>query len=386
MARGITVKHIFRTTVVILFTAALLLPEYSTATEAPPWPIFRGNPALTGVTPGTLNLPLSLVWEFQAQDEIRSSPVIGHNRVFIGDIAGTVYALDRKTGKPVWTFATGAAIEAPPLLVQDRIVIGAMNGTLYALNVANGEALWQYRTGDRIMGSANHIPAFQNVPPQLCFGSYDATLHAIDLNGQARWTYTTEGFINGTPAIASNRVIVGGCDAALHVVSARDGAALTQTAIGSYIAASPAIRKNRAFVGHYGGQIHCIDLASSKIRWSYGDPDQGDAFFSSPAVTDESIVIGCRDKKLHCVNANTGRAKWTFTTGGDIDSSPVICGDHVITASRDGRIYILNLNTGRECWRYDTGSPIVASPAVADGMLTIATEAGHMLTFRGATR
>src|SRR6185369_10268001 len=65
--------------------------------------------------------------------------------------AGTLYALDRTTGKPLWiydTSADGAAAQfhGEPLLIGDRIVIPSdadPKGHLYSFDTASGDLLWK---------------------------------------------------------------------------------------------------------------------------------------------------------------------------------------------------------------------------------------------------
>ena len=347
------------------------------------WPVFRGDAALSGVAPGSLAVPTKLAWEFQAHDGIQGSAVISDNRVFFGDSSGCIYALDLKTGKELWTFETKDSIEASPLRVGPLVVVGSLDGKIYALNAKDGKPSWTYSTDDRILGSANATRASDGEAIHILVGGYDNTLHALDLRGKPSWTYTTDSFINGAPAIAGDTAIFGGCDATLHIVSISNGTKRATVDLGAYAAASPAIRKGRAYVGHYGGQLHCIDLASPpRILWSYGDEDGGEAFLSSPAITEQRVIVGCRDKKLHCINAADGSAMWTFKTGGDVDSSPVICDGKVVFGSRDGRLYMVGLAKGNALWRYDAGSPILASPAVVNGTLVVATTGGQVLAWR----
>lgn len=368
--------------VTLLYLLSFYAISHTTLAADSQWPIFRGNAALTGVSNTKLTLPLKLAWEFQAGDTIRGSAVIGDNRVVVGDSKGSIYAINLANGKSLWTFETGDVVEASPLLVDQFAIVGALNGKLYALNVADGSQSWIYDVGDRIIGSANTTRATSDSPAQIIFGSYDNKLHALDLKGEPRWTFETESFINGAPATDDNLTLFGGCDAKLHALAISNGSERAAFSLGSYIAGSPAIKGDYAYVGHYGGQLICVDLAQNKIKWSYGDKDNGDAFFSSPAVTKDRVLIGCRDRKLHCVSAADGSAVWTFQTGGDVDSSPVVCGDKVIFGSRDGRLYVANLTDGKELWRYDAGSPITASPAIIKGCVIITTESGLVLAWR----
>src|SRR2546429_9506248 len=63
------------------------------------WPMFRGNPALTGVVSGSLPDKLSLLWSFQTGGPVKSSASIVDGRVFIGSGGRQVFAREFLGGK-----------------------------------------------------------------------------------------------------------------------------------------------------------------------------------------------------------------------------------------------------------------------------------------------
>jgi len=345
------------------------------------WPVFRGDPALTGVAAGHLSPPLRLRWQFVTGDAVRSSPVIADGKVYIGSTDAKVYAIGLEDGGQQWRFDAGDALEAPPLRVGNLVVVGALNGTLYGLRANDGVPEWTLKTADRIMGAANTTKE-----KRLVFGSYDNKLRCVTEQGEAVWEYATENFINGTPAVLGGRVVFAGCDAKLHVLSAQDGTVLAEVELGSYVAASAALDGDRAYVGDYGGKLVAVDLRLQEILWEYSDEADAAPFFSSPAVGDKRVVVGSRDGRLHCVRATDGSLAWTVATGGDIDSSPVICDGKVVFGSRDGRLRIVKLTDGAKIWSYDVGSPITSSPAVSGGTVVIGAEDGNVYAFSPVQR
>src|ERR1044071_686132 len=67
--------------------------EGAKATPAPAgWPMFRGNPALTGVAAGVLPDKLSLLWTFKTGGAGESSPALAGGRGFLGSRGNLVYA------------------------------------------------------------------------------------------------------------------------------------------------------------------------------------------------------------------------------------------------------------------------------------------------------
>ena len=109
------------------------------------WPMFRGAPALTGNAPGNLPDKLELRWSYNTGAPVKSSPAIAAGKVFIGNDAGNLFALDIQTGQPLWTFKAGDSIEATPL-VLNAVYAGSADGNLYALDLQTGKSNWVYKT------------------------------------------------------------------------------------------------------------------------------------------------------------------------------------------------------------------------------------------------
>src|SRR6185503_11726471 len=121
------------------------------------WPMFRGNPALTGVASGNLPDKLSLLWSFKTGGPVKSSAAIVGGRVFIGSGDGHVYALEFATGKKAWAAKTGGPVESSPLVLDGKVFFGSTDAFLYAVDAATGKQLWKYETGDKILGAPNWV-------------------------------------------------------------------------------------------------------------------------------------------------------------------------------------------------------------------------------------
>ena len=89
------------------------------------WPMFRGGPALTGVSPAKLPAKPVLKWSFKAGDPIKSSAAIEDGTVYLGADNGYLYALDLKTGKEKWKQVTDGMIESSPLVLGDYVYVGS---------------------------------------------------------------------------------------------------------------------------------------------------------------------------------------------------------------------------------------------------------------------
>jgi len=346
------------------------------------WPIFRGNSALTGYIEQSISSKLKILWRFQTEDDIKSSPVIFENIVYVGSDDGNLYALQLNDGRELWRFKTDDAIEAPPLIIGGSIFLGALDGTFYCIDPANGKQKWQLETESQISGSATYVTDPGKDLLKILVGSYDNHLYCINANsGNVIWKYETENYINGAAATDGNVTVFGGCDSKLHILDAGSGEKIGDVETGSYIAGSAALYDNHAYLGHYGNQVISIDIENKQIKWTYEADEKSRPFFSSPAVNDKYVIIGSRDDDVHCIDRKTGEPVWRFRTRDEVDSSPVICGNKVIAASMDGWLYLLDIHSGKQIWSFEIGGSITSCPAVSKGMIIIGSDDGNIYAF-----
>src|SRR5690242_5333512 len=265
----------------------------------PNWPMFRGNPALTGVAAGALPDKLSLLWSFSTGGPVRSSAAIVDGRVFIGSGDSNVFALELTGGKKIWAAKTGGPVDSSPLVLDGRVFYGSTDNSLYAVDAATGKQLWKYETGDKILGAPNWVKSPKGDANWVLVGSYDFKLHCLDAaTGRTNWVYETGNYINGSPAVFEGKTGFGGCDGLLHLISLADGQQVKEVEVGAPIAGSVAVADNRAYFGHYENEFLCVDLDKGERAWTFKDRDF--PYFASPAVTKDRVVFGGRDKRLHC--------------------------------------------------------------------------------------
>jgi eukaryotic-like serine/threonine-protein kinase len=340
------------------------------------WPVFRGDPALTGVTKSSLPDEIKILWTFSSGDQFKSSPVVCHGRIVVASMDGTLYAVDMN-GEKVWTFKSESGFEAPATIHGNHVFVGDMGGIVQCLDLNTGEALWQFKTDGQIMGSPV-VYTWHN-KEILMFGSYDYFLYALDPeSGKLLWKYESDNYINGAPACIEGKVVFGGCDGFLHSINVLDGKLIEKVEVATYVAGSATLENKIAYIGDYDGRFSAIDLEHKTIKWQWEEETKNLAFIASPALSGNKIIAGCRDKFLYCFDTKDGSVIWKYNTGSRVDASPVISGQKVLAANMRGDILILNLNSGKLLQSYELGSAISATPAVVDGKIFIAVEDGNL--------
>ncbi len=104
-----------------------------------------------------------------------SSPALSDEHVAYGDRFGSVFCLERETGKQLWEFVGDARIEAGLTIAGDKVITGCDDGRLYVIGLADGKKTFEYETG----GSITATPVV--VAGKLLVGSNDGNLYAFDV-------------------------------------------------------------------------------------------------------------------------------------------------------------------------------------------------------------
>lgn len=125
---------------------------------------------------------LKLKWAFNlgAVTEARGQPAVSGNRVFVGTLAGDVYALDSASGCIHWAFHATAGIRAGVTIGEANgipaIFFGDRSATMYALNAQSGELLWRTRPVEHLLAEITATPAFYKGVLYQGFSSLEESL------------------------------------------------------------------------------------------------------------------------------------------------------------------------------------------------------------------
>ena len=145
-----------------------------------------------------------------------------------------------------------------------------------------------------------------------------------------KWTYSTTGRVESSPAVANGVVYVGSED-------------------------------------DYQKDLYALDAATGVLLWSYTTRGPVD---SSPAVANGVVYVGA-SFNVYALNASTGALLWSYTTNWDVYSSPAVANGVVYVGSKDDNLYALNVSTGAMLWSYTTDAFVFSSPAVANGVVYV---------------
>ncbi len=263
----------------------------------------------------------SLAWTFDASSNITSAASYYKGIAYFGTESGVLKAVYVSNGTPCWSFAGGQGqIRSSPVVVDKGGALGIYFGTERGMLIGvdgTGSNTLALNFSQPIRGS----PTYYN--GKLFFASGCNKLYAFDLgSGNEAWNVsfgispcTSERYITGKPAVASNTVFVS-VDR-LYSINASTGAVNwagleTGGANVTWNYLSPAISNGMIFAG------------SDHAVYAYGNPSKipPTANVSWPTKArfrvNESISFALTAQDA---NGNVTRINWSFGDGSSVENA-----------------------------------------------------------------
>ncbi|MGZ4807923.1 MAG: outer membrane protein assembly factor BamB family protein [Thermoanaerobaculia bacterium] len=203
--------------------------------------------------------------------KVRTDAVVDGGNVIFGSFDGSLYAVDRKSGKQVWTKDTKARVDASPALIDGKLIGGNFGSLLFALNPKDGTVLWRLLW----WGSAVESTATPYGDRAYIGASDLRRITCFDpKTGHVYWRTDVYGWPWGRPAVTENFVYIGAAAATPYDMR--------------HLPSMTALRRD-----------------TGAIAWRYPLPESGFAYglAASPAIEGKTLVIGSLDGTLYAFPA-----------------------------------------------------------------------------------
>ena len=111
---------------------------------------------------------------------------------------------------------------------------------------------------------------------------------------------------------------------------------------GGAVESSPAVANGVVYIGSDDGNLYALNASTGAKLWSYNSGHLLEK--SSPAVANGVVYVGSSDDKIYALNASTGATLWSYNAGKTLVSSPAVANGMVYVGSTDGEVYAFGLN------------------------------------------
>jgi len=346
-------------------------------------PTYHGDAARTGVMPGPAPVEKpELLWTFQADGGIGSSPAVVGDSVFVSSSDGAVQSLDFRTGALEWkTSLAGDLNHQSPLVVDGKVIVGDSSRVVHAIEASTGVEDWQASIDGPIGASA------AAVGDTVFVATESGTAVALaTADGAVRWQTRLRGGATRSIAASGDLAYCPLSHGFFDAIRISDGA----LAWGARFAddgdgGTPTVAEGLVFAaaGLDGTDpaaraVIALDATTGAERWRRSSP-AGKTLYA-PAVRDGVAYIVAEDETVVAVDARTGELRWTARTGAPNDALPVLSQQLVFVATTGGSLQAFDIETGAQAWAVDiVGIPY--SPVVTGGLVLVGTNAGVLYAF-----
>jgi outer membrane protein assembly factor BamB len=296
------------------------------ATPAPTGPVEQGG----GSTLVAISLAdQSEVWRTPLGEISHTGVTIDGTNAFVGDRAGTVYAVSLETGAISWSEEMDGRVDSAVAVSDGRVVALARNTdtaqvVVAAFDEATGERSW----------------------PAL----------AIQANSTA-----------GTAASAGGgSLFIGSADRRVRALEAADGTERWATLVLSLFSPATALAfdDQSVFAADIAGGLYRLDAADGGRAWSYQLNEV--VLRSSPVVSGDSVLLGLGDGRLVAIDVASGYLVWESEASPGLVGTIALASDAVI-AVKGGR------DAGLIAFEHDPEGTLidVPSPTQLDARVTL---------------
>lgn len=349
------------------------------AVATPPPVIDRPGSRSAVTTYGPVHVALpspTMLWSFKTEEEVRSSPTLAHDTIYVGSYDYNLYALDAGTGAFKSKFATDGGICCTPACFGDLVIVGSEDHQVYAINAQTNKEVWTYRTWNHVRSSP------RIVQDMVVIGSDDGFVHALEVRtGRQIWKFKTWREVRSSAAHAQGILYIGSDDEHVYAIEAATGREKWNFATQYAVLSSPVIGDGMVYIGSMDGTLYSIDMALGWTTWKHRTSD---FIIAAPTLSEGRVYIGSVDRSFYCLDAKTGRQIWKYQSGGQITSSAAVAAGYVYFGCSDGAVYCLDARNGQPRWLFQTGGPVPSSPLVRDGVLYIGSNDHYVYALRCA--
>ncbi|HWR82461.1 MAG TPA: PQQ-binding-like beta-propeller repeat protein [Candidatus Deferrimicrobium sp.] len=238
--------------------------------------------------------------------------------------------LNLYTGQQKWKRRVKDAA-AGSIIVDGKLIVGTTDGRLSAYRIADGNSVWVFEAKSGLVAS----PGFEN--GRIIQATDGGRLYAVQ---SSDGTQTLQAAVRG-PVVGvgvADMIYATDMTGYVYAIDPSSGQVVWETHAGGPVWTSPAVTTERVIVGDSGGRLTALDSRTGAVLWQF---DTGDVVKASPIVVGEYVIVGTLSGKLFSLTALDGRLVEQKEFDGAIAVSPVSDGDRVYIASEKGTIAAL---------------------------------------------
>ena len=330
----------------------------------------------------------SLVWSAQVgAGHPGMQPVVAGGRVWAASAAGSVLALDARSGAVAWRAELNTPLAAGVGSDGETAAVVTRENQLVALR--DGREVWRIRL------NARSFTAPLVAGKRVFVLTADRSISAYDsANGARLWATTrpADPLVLNQPGalLAVGDSLVAGVSGRLAGFNPDNGAVRWEVPVASPRGTNeierlvdivgPVARLGASVCARaYGAVVGCVDASRGVPVWT--KPAQG----TTGVHGDDRLLFGSEtDGRFVAWRRDSGEPAWTIDRLKHRElSAPLALGRVVAVGDNTGLVHLISREDGSEMTRLSTdGSPVLVQPVLAGDALVVQTRNGGLYAWR----
>jgi outer membrane protein assembly factor BamB len=199
-------------------------------------------------------------WKFTTEGMVKNIPIVDEANLYIADLSGKLYVVNRSNGIEINNFKTSGPIESYPVLYEGKIFYGNNTGEIGCYDAKKNVLLWSFNLMEPVVGS----PTIQD-----SFSIYTTAFGRVfchnNRTGMRIWDFNTGNLIFSTAVIVDSFVFVttttgAGDFGELYCLSVRSGNLVWVLPIPRILETAPVFWGNRLFLAARDGTFYAMSF------------------------------------------------------------------------------------------------------------------------------
>ena len=340
---------------------------------------------------------LAVKWAYgYAGADDAGAPSVVDGRLFVGDSAGRVHALDARSGCGYWMYEAGAPVGAaitigelaasrllrtPQIFRRKKVRTDAhievvkapsaaffsdATGTVYALDAEAGGLLWKTAADAGV-----HAVGTPVVHARALYAAATGQIFALDLwTGRLLWKTAVEAR-SGATIDASRGLLYAGAADGIVALELADGRVRWQKHVpaGAGVPpcadpAQPAGRKQLLLAPDSAGTVHAFDPAhDGEVLWQARiAPERSDVRIEWGAAADHrNVYVGTAAAGMAALDIASGRLRWSAPMPQAPTHAVTVIPGALFAGARDGHLRAFRRSAAASCGTSTRRAPTTPS-------------------------
>ncbi len=312
----------------------------------------------------------NLEWEFKVHKPEKgarkqfTTPVLHNNQLYVGGADKHLYCLDAATGHLIWQVDADDWIRSSPVVDETNIHFATIGGRLYNIN-HQGKIQWDKKISAHaiyadLVGNGDELLITDSNLMLYCFNNqgnkiWEKSILCAFTNIQGERVFTDQlsggTFYQSKPTAAGGNLVFGTPSGFLYSVNADTGEENWKFEMGGAISVGAAIANGKVYAGQQGGErfFYCLDALTGELVWKQTVP--GGWVWGSASVDDGMVYIPTVSGYAVCLDGETGQMVWMYPAAKSVPAEPAIDGDLVYFGSWSQALYAFHKKTGEIVWK-----------------------------------